>query len=400
MQPKRKRYGFDQMVLSDGAFGDDYTEWLREIGVDDVRYGYSPGVNGNGWVGRPSNLPESLSHTSWVTNEALRVWRRRDPSAPLFLWISYFAPHPPLTPPQLHYDRCIARELPPPVIGDWAEQSPGAAPGMHITGPFVERGEVRANASDLAQEIPGAVSGSLWTAEAMRRCRAGYYGLIEHIDDQIGRLMGMLTHENSMVLMTSDHGEMLGDHNRFRKTLPYQASARVPFLIRTPEWMECSPAQHITEPVGLQDVMPTLLDAAGVEVPKSVDGSSLLSLINGGESILPWRSYIHGEHGGFYREADGNQYLTDGQEKYIWFTQTGEEQLFDLQSDPHEERNLAPLPQSSERLSLWRERMVNELECTPEGFSDGKQLIPGRPELSVRNADGVWVSADRESAGR
>src|SRR5690606_26025080 len=101
--------------------------------------------------------------------------------------------------------------------------------------------------------------------------------------------------------------------------------------------------------VELRDIMPTLLDAAGADIPDTVDGASLLPLCRGTEAgtdadadaAAAWWSYIHGEH--VFGDRS-NQFATDGQEKYIWFSQTGEEQFFDLRSDPGECVNLAGRP--------------------------------------------------------
>ena len=128
--------------------------------------------------------------------------------------------------------------------------------------------------------------------------------------------------------------------------------------------------------MGLQDVMPTLLDAAGAEIPDTVDGASLLPLMRGEDTA--WRDYLHGEHLGTYRPEDAMQYLTDGKEKYIWYTVTGEEQLFNLENDPQECHNLALDPSHQDRLMLWRKRMIQELSSRTEGYTDGKNLIPGR----------------------
>ena len=72
------------------------------------------------------------------------------------------------------------------------------------------------------------------------------------------------------------------------------------------------------------------------------------------------------------------QYLTDGKEKYIWYTVTGEEQFFNLVGDPNECRNLARDPSGKERLAYWRARMIDELCGRTEGYTDGQTLIPGR----------------------
>ena len=126
MYPPRKRYGFDHVIWADSPWGEnDYTNWLHENGVQSVSPGVAHGQDMNSWVARPSHLPEELEHTTWCTNEAMRFLDRRDPSAPFFLYVSYFAPHPPLTPPQFYYDRYLSLPTPEPVVGDWAEQYDG-----------------------------------------------------------------------------------------------------------------------------------------------------------------------------------------------------------------------------------------------------------------------------------
>ena len=85
--------------------------------------------------------------------------------------------------------------------------------------------------------------------------------------------------------------------------------------------------------------MPTLLDAAGCEIPASVTGRSLLPWMRG--ETPAWRDVLHGEHAGQYRVADGNHWIVNERHKYIWFSQTGSEHLFDVVEDPNEERDLA-----------------------------------------------------------
>jgi arylsulfatase A-like enzyme len=182
-----------------------------------------------------------------------------------------------------------------------------------------------------------------------------------------------MTGDNTAVMLVSDHGEMLGDHHLWRKTVPYEPSARIPFLLRAPERFGIRPMTVVDRPVGLEDVMPTLLDLAGVEVPGSVEGRSVLPLARGEEAS--WRGHIHIEH------APMHQALTDGREKYIWFVRDGAEQLFDLAADPREMHELSR--ERPDRLAHWRALMVRELAGRPEGFSDGGRLVPGRPYAAV-----------------
>ncbi|MBI4024608.1 MAG: sulfatase-like hydrolase/transferase [Verrucomicrobia bacterium] len=183
------------------------------------------------------------------------------------------------------------------------------------------------------------------------------------------------------ILFTSDHGEMLGDHNMVRKTFAYEASARVPLIARAPGSFGCPTEIVSSAPVGLQDVMPTLIEAAGVPVPDNVTGRSLLPLMR--KQQEGWREALHGEHAGCYRNEDGMHYLTDGHFKYIWYSQTGKEHLFNLDDDPNELRNLASHDCATKQMNAWRQRLRKLLAGRPEGFTDGKHLIAGRPHHAM-----------------
>jgi arylsulfatase A-like enzyme len=187
--------------------------------------------------------------------------------------------------------------------------------------------------------------------------------------------------QDTFILFTSDHGEMLGDHHLFRKTFAYEASARVPFLVHAPKWMECRSGVRVRNAVGLQDVCPTLLDAAGAKIPSAVCGRSVLPFMRG--QTPQWREFLHGEHASCYAKEDAMHYLTDGEEKYIWFSQTGEEQLFNLREDRNETRNLIANPANSARADVWRRRMITQLKDRPEGFSDGKRLVAGKAHANL-----------------
>ena len=157
----------------------------------------------------------------------------------------------------------------------------------------------------------------------MHHCRAGYYGLVNHVDMQLNRLFQYMRDRrllnDTFIMFASDHGEMLGDHHLFAKTWPYEASTRVPFLARAPRSMKFPRQVQVAAPVGLQDVMPTLLDVAGCEIPESVTGRSVLPWMRG--ETPEWRDVLHGEHAGQYREADGNHWIVNERHRYTWFSQ-------------------------------------------------------------------------------
>jgi arylsulfatase A-like enzyme len=184
-----------------------------------------------------------------------------------------------------------------------------------------------------------------------------------------------MTDGNTIVVFTSDHGEMLGDHYMWHKIGPYEPAARIPLLLRAPGRFGLRRGSVVDRPVCLEDVMPTLLDMADVPIPDSVEGGSLLPLMRGED--VAWRDHLHIEH------APDHQTLTDGREKYIWFVADGREQFFDLAADPEERRDLIRDPDRQERIARWRELLIAELRDRPEGFSDGERLIPGRAYNAV-----------------
>ncbi len=360
--PVRKRYGYDHMVIFKGQDG-DYGEWLSRREPEGSGGYYGTGVMHNDWTARPWHMPEAYHMTNWTVNRALEFLRKRDTSCPFFLTVSFLAPHPPLVPPEPYMDRYLRTNLPEPVIGDWAKPPENRGLGMG--------------------QAPNRVQ---LEGEALRSARAAYYGLINHIDDQLNRLLNPVTgidaatRNNTIIIFTSDHGEMLGDHYLWRKTLPYEPSARIPFLIRPPGHMGITPGTVLEEAVCLEDIMPTVLSMVGIESPDTVEGRNLLPLMRG--ENVEWRPYIHIEH------APIHHTLTDGKEKYIWFVNDGREQLFNLDEDPDELRDLAARPKHTGRLAHWRNLLVKELANRPEGFSDGNSLIPGVSYPAVYSSGG------------
>jgi arylsulfatase A-like enzyme len=269
--------------------------------------------------------------------------------------VSLFDPHPPIAPPASYYDRYIQRQIPPPPVGDWAD--PWDTP---------QRG-LRTDSWRMRLD-----------PQQMRCAQAGYYATVNFVDDQVGRLYQFLVRNqlrNTWILFTSDHGEMLGDHNLFRKCWAYEGSARVPFLLTHVGWRG-EPREIVSDdPVGLQDVMPTLLDIAGAPIPESCTGSSLLPVLHGGAT--PVRDVLHGEHAGQYEYEDGMHYLVSRRYKYVWYSQRPCEHLFDLQEDPGELHDLSREADGEQRLQPWRDRLVRILQDRPEGFVQNGELVRG-----------------------
>jgi arylsulfatase len=344
--PKRKRYGFDHMIINA-----DYREWLEQQAPERGGF-FGSGIRNNDFTACPWPLADYLHHTNWTVSRALEFLEKRDPSAPYFLNLSFYAAHPPLQPPAFYFERYLRTGVPEPAIGEWATPPPNDGLGVPNGG--------------MSVDLKG---------EALLSARAGYYGLINHLDEQLRRVLnpfsGLLDMSNTIVMFVSDHGEMLGDHYRWHKAVAYEGAARIPFLVQAPERYGISPGGVIDDIVSLEDVMPTLLDMAGIEIPDSVEGKSLLPMMQQGGGAV--REYLHIEH------APCQHCLTNGREKYIWHVADGREQFFDLSKDPNEMHDLGGTREARERVATWRQALVEELVDRPEGFSDGKRLIPGRP---------------------
>jgi arylsulfatase A-like enzyme len=369
--PERSQIGFQNVILHDGflhyarrnqhelGMVDDYIPWLRERLGPHADY-FDHGVNCNSYVARPWDKPEHLHPTNFVATQAVDFLRRRDPRKPFFLMLSFHRPHPPYDPPAWAFEQYLDAPMPPPQIGDWHQLfEPHAQPGR-----------------------PDALYDPGVPERLLRRARAGYYGHMTHIDHQLNRFFETLAEygqrENSVICFVSDHGEMMGDHHLFRKGYPYEGSARVPLLLKAPHSAGIRPGSVHHQVAELRDVMPTLLECAGLPVPDTVDGRSLLPIARGDRPA--WRDMLHGEH---TLIGQSIQWLTNEREKYVWMSASGHEQLFDLEADPHELHDRARDPQCAERLARWRRELIRVLDGRPEGFVADGALVAGRPVQPV-----------------
>jgi arylsulfatase A-like enzyme len=171
----------------------------------------------------------------------------------------------------------------------------------------------------------------------------------------------------------------------WRKIFPYQGSVRIPLIIRMPETMiqtgnTTKGFRKENTPVTLMDIMPTVLKAAGIEVPDNVEGIDILGPLCG--EPIQGREFIHGEH--TCGDLFGTQYLTDGKYKYCYDTVSGSEQLFNLESDPDELVNLAVKEKHGETLEKWRKRLIEIFEKRPEdGLVENGRLVSGRELFPV-----------------
>tara|TARA_A100001037_G_scaffold304806_1_gene342851 strand:+ start:444 stop:1553 length:1110 start_codon:yes stop_codon:yes gene_type:complete len=173
LSPPRKLYGFDSADWSDSPSPhpayDDYERFLVESGVTTPGAGLAHGASVNGYTARPYHLGERFHFSNWCADRALSFLARRDPTMPFFLKVSFHQPHQPLTPPAAYWDRYRAMDIPPPPVADWSRVYETPQRGLPV------------NAWRVCLE-----------PELQRQMQAGYYGCINHIDDQIGRILARI----------------------------------------------------------------------------------------------------------------------------------------------------------------------------------------------------------------
>jgi arylsulfatase A-like enzyme len=165
---------------------------------------------------------------------------------------------------------------------------------------------------------------------------------------------------------------MMGDHHIWRKCKPYQGSVNIPMILRWPNSLPLKAERGLIreELVELRDVLPTFLDAAALQKPEEMDGGSMLDILRD----KAWRKQLDLEHSRIYEPDNAWTCITDGSYKYIYFTLTGEDQLFDLSNDPYELYDLASDPEHVKLVSEWRDRMIEHLSIRGERWVRNGEL--------------------------
>ncbi|NJN83660.1 MAG: sulfatase-like hydrolase/transferase, partial [Caldilineaceae bacterium] len=254
--PQRDRIGFDDVILDEEGrliYGviDDYELHLGDQGYAGQHFGH--GMSNNEYSSRPWHLPEATHPTNWAASQMARTIRRRDPNRPGFWFLSFRHPHPPLTPLQCYLDVYNQMEIDLPIRGNWASERAAL--------PF----SLQTHMSRDDKHSP----------VMMAAARRAFYALCTHIDHQLRIVIGTLREEglldNTIICFTSDHGDMLGNHHLWAKRLFYEDSANIPMILLGVAGDERVGHHRVDDRlVGWQDVMPTLLDLAGLEIPDSV----------------------------------------------------------------------------------------------------------------------------------
>ena len=314
-------------------------------------------MSNNDYNWRPWHLPEHLHVTNWITFAAARMIRRRDPPRPSFWHVSYTHPHPPLVPLASYVERYRSRPIDEPVVGDWARDPSQLPYALQVTRTYWE--ELR--------------------PDRLADARRAAYALCTHIDHQIRILIGSLREEavldNTIILITADHGDMLGNHGFYAKRLMYEGSANTPMILIDVTGSARVPSGAVDRRlVGLQDIMPTLLDLAGLPIPASCEGLSM--------AASERRAYLYGEA---MVGAKATRMIHDGRYKLIWYPAGNQLQLIDLETDHHERVDRSNDPGLADIRARLSAELVRQLYGADLAWvEDGRLIGMPAPALHAR----------------
>ena len=292
--------------------GHAYADWLaaQGYGLKEMRQ-------------NPADIPPHLHQTTWCTDRAID-FLEEERDGPWLMSVNVFDPHGPFDPPQSYLNRYDPARVPAPLFreSDLTEQP-------RNPGDFQ-------NPARRPEEFDAA------------HITAAYYAMIELIDDNLGRLLAALDEsgqrENTIVIFTSDHGEMLGDHGLLLKGCRFfEGLVRVPLIVR---WPGHFPAGIVSDAlVELTDIAPTLLDVAGLPIPEQMSGRSLLPLLRGEKRATEHRDFVRCEYyQALNHTAPGRTgwngtfatMLRDRQHKMVVYHGHVYGELYDLDADPDE----------------------------------------------------------------
>lgn len=307
-EPFDAMYGFESRRIAEdksGGYADDYRRYLADKGLREL----SPDVmwrekTKDALVGMTSPLSEEDYIDSWCGREAVEQIRKKD-DRPFFIWVGFPSPHVPTDPPKPWADMYPEEEIQEPPVHpeEWETKPPEMKQGVYV-------GD-----------------------KGIRRFIAHYYAMVSLIDRWMGEIVDALKetgrYENTLIIFTTDHGDYAGWHGKIAKGVClYEDLIHVPFIVH---WAgRLGAGKRLESLAELVDILPTVLDYAGVEIPWGVQGLSLRPVLEGeAESV---RDFAFAEY--FYQKA-----VRTPDWKLIYYAGKPYGELFDLREDPHEHVN-------------------------------------------------------------
>lgn len=364
-------YGFEHIELArnhadESHVGQHYAIWMEENGLPDWRDFF------RAWPPSPDDrprrhlweLPAKYHYSTWTADRTIAsIERAVAADSPFFLWSSFHDPHPPYLVPEPYAtmydpaDMVVPRHTP----GEFDSMAPWFALTQETSPDF-----------SRWQETPYQNHGftsHLIDEETMRKNIAVYYGMITFIDDQLGRILSRLEElgiaDNTIVVFTTDHGHFLGQHGLTAKgAFHYEDLLRLPFVVRWPGHIPAGTSSNAL--LGLVDLAPSFLDAAGADIPGRMQGISQLDAWRNPDLHIRGSVVVENRHQP--SAVDLRTYITD---RYKLTLYRGHDwgELFDLKDDPDELHNLFHRPEHAELVREMALAAVNsEIEREPTRY--------------------------------
>lgn len=294
------------------------------------------------------DLPPQISYAAYTAEETINALERLK-NGPFTLTCSFDPPHPPMVVQEPYYSMYPPETIPVP---------------ESIDDPMTD--------SPYKSRAAGMEEWRYKNEENIKNMRSIYYGMVKEIDDWVGNILGKLDElglaENTLVVFTSDHGEMLGDHGIHSKSIFYEGGVHVPLVMRFPGRIK--PGTLVHEPVSTMDVCPTILDYLEKPIPPC-DGISLKPFIEGNPVEHDVVAYSPGRNSPNYMIRVGNLKLMMAQNPDANCVNG----LYDLTADPLEMRNLIVSPVSPEKnrkqAKMMKARLIQWLEKHEPNKVDG-----------------------------
>jgi arylsulfatase A-like enzyme len=363
-------YGFEHIEVArmhgtENLVGQHYAIWMEEQGFGNWADYFNP------WPPDPAvperehawDIPEEFHYTTWTGERTIaNIERAVGEDKPFFLWSSFHDPHPPYVVPE-----------PWASMYDPADMDPGTLTPGELDALPRHFGLTQEESPDYSewQETEFSNHGfqSHLVSEAqLRKDMAIYYGMVSFMDHQIGKILDRLDDlgiaNNTIVVFSTDHGHFLGQHGLFYKgAFHFEDLIRLPFLVRAPAKVPAGAVNSSLQ--SLVDLVPTFLDAAGAPIPGAVQGISQWATWQGGAAVRDW-ALVENRH---QPTKLSLRTLVTERYKITVYRGSDDGELFDLQQDPGEVRNLWADPGCRDVKSAMLLRFVQaEIEREPTRF--------------------------------
>ena len=348
--PPRMHHGFSEMFLMEEILAvrqdDQYACYLEQEGLGHIQnlHGVRPHI-----YHIPQNAQTDEKHhgTTWVADKAID-WLKTNNGHPFFMMCGWIQPHPPWNIPTEFDGIYSGKDIPEPI--------------------------------PMSRDYPDTKEGSVWHGDHdsqihKRKIRESYYTAVTMVDKHVGRILDYLEEsnqlDNTLIIFTSDHGEMLQDKGYYSKELPYEGAVRIPFIVRYPE--KFGSGKICNTFVDLLDVMPTCLDVCGLKYKDTkyeLPGESLCTVA----SCKDRRCQVSST--GFLGERRWVMSRND-RYKYVYYYNQGTEEFYDMKKDPGEIVNL--LKTGEYPYEVYKELQTRaieyEKEWGPEGAVQNDEFI-------------------------